>query len=119
MGYNIDTVTVLSMDLKISKENWVKWKDESESESDYYLPETNFIEELTPADFGRDGYAQLKNFWWGATSSGGTYNETLPELVKDLVGEGEFIFTWEGGDSIMDVHDNMARVLVRKRMALY
>lgn len=99
MSYNIDTVKVLSMDLKISKENWLKW-NASSSEDDFYLPECNFIEELKSDDFDGDGFAKLKRFAWSYSGSGGAYGETLANVIADLIGEAELVFTWEGGDSI-------------------
>lgn len=124
MGYSIDSTDTLSSTLRISRTNFLKWKERD-------LPEMNPIENLSLEDFPLvkcsngheqegvkpfcsdcgetisgldDSSAALERFSWGGVASSHHYSDgTLAQLAADLEGEADIIFTWEGGDSFSGV----------------
>jgi len=125
MGYSIDSTETLSSTLRISKANYLKWKEMD-------LPEINPIDRLSLKDFGgaakcpngheqvgakpfcadcgeiveqpAEASAPIEHFSWAGVASSHHYADgTLGQFAADLEGAADVIFTWESGDSFSAV----------------
>lgn len=95
MSYNIDSVSIESMDAKIKKADLRRLLRSLDT-----LPESNFLEEHSDHEPDGDGYIKLASFYWCGESSGRAFEDLVKKVSKKIVGHVEAIFTWEGGDSV-------------------
>ena len=95
MSYNIDSIETLKSTLEITAKDlraiYRKYGDDN-------FPEDCFLQELDAHE--EDATWEIENLIWEGTWSGNS-TDTLHDILKNfMTGEGEFILTWEGGDSI-------------------
>lgn len=90
MSYNIDSVEILSGELRIHKDS---------AEEAWNLDPPECMGEYEELKFGKDGYATFKRFDWCGEGSGYSYPDTLAEFIALTKGNADMILTWEGGDS--------------------
>ena len=108
MSYNIDTTRVIRNTLRLPERNFLDMWDLLESK-DMNLPESNFMEpfldyidkwpkrngEVPPRAF------KIENLdWYGAISGTSLNDGMMSRIVALLEGEADFLFIWEGGDTI-------------------
>lgn len=102
MSYNIDKVIKVSGQLFMQKSIFKKLYKKNID----YLAEDNLFTTYNNEHFDK---AKSKDqppleLRCSGMSSGGFYKNALPDILKHTTGEAEYVFIWEGGDSITGLH---------------
>lgn len=97
MSYNIDSAEIVRGELRMRLENYLAWREREEELPEihpFHLDKSVLVEHLD-----EDRRFVFEDFWWGGIRSNDFYYQTLPLIAADLEGDGDVLFTWEGGDS--------------------
>lgn len=102
MNYNIDTTIKLSGQLFIRRPAFKKLYNK-------HIDYLNISQKITfllktPFDEVRCKNQSLLEIRCSGTLSGSFYKNALPDILKHTTGEAEYVFIWEGGDSITGLH---------------